>query len=99
MQPDELKALRKQAGMSQGEFAQALGMSVDSIGRMESGLPGYPIERRTELAAIFVLLSRKFERVEFFDQHVDLTRDLLARAGLADPCWDTPPEDEADEVP
>ena len=54
MQPDELRALRKSAGLTIAQMAQAIGMSVDTISRMERGLPGYPIERRTELAVRYV---------------------------------------------
>lgn len=51
MQPDELKALRKGAGLTLASMADLMGMSLDSIGRMERGVKGYPIERRTGLAA------------------------------------------------
>ncbi|WP_294390397.1 helix-turn-helix transcriptional regulator [uncultured Sphingomonas sp.] len=55
MQPDELRRLRKDAGMTLAQMAEALGMSLDSISRMERGVAGYPIERRTELAARYVV--------------------------------------------
>lgn len=48
MQPDELKALRNAAGLTQAEMANAIGLSRVTVGLMERG--GAPIERRTELS-------------------------------------------------
>ena len=48
MQPDEMKALRKAAGMTQEELADALGMNRVTISGMERGEA--PIEKRTEVA-------------------------------------------------
>ena len=48
MQGNELKALRKEAGLTQGELATAIGMTGTSIGLMERGAAN--IEPRTELA-------------------------------------------------
>ncbi|MBO9377934.1 helix-turn-helix domain-containing protein [Sphingomonas histidinilytica] len=45
MQPDDLKRLRKAAGMTQGELAERLGLSQGFIGEMERGEK--PIEART----------------------------------------------------
>lgn len=53
MQGEELKALREAAGMSQAELADEIGMSRESIGKMERGQA--PIEKRTELAAQYVI--------------------------------------------
>lgn len=53
MQGDELKALRKQIGLTQSEMAQALGLTQTFIGMMERGEKA--IERRTELAARYLL--------------------------------------------
>lgn len=52
MQGDELKALRKAAGMTQAELANAIGLTGTYIGLMERGEK--PIERRTEQAVQFV---------------------------------------------
>lgn len=60
MQPDELKAMRKAADMTQGELGEAIGMSRESIGLMERGQA--PIERRTELAVRFVHLMHELKR-------------------------------------
>lgn len=62
VEPDELYALRKAAGMNQGEVAEAIGMSMDSISRMERSVPGYPIERRTELAVRCVIERRRLDQ-------------------------------------
>lgn len=48
MQPDVLKALRKELGWSQQQLADGLGMSRKSIVEMEGGKT--PIEQRTALA-------------------------------------------------
>jgi DNA-binding XRE family transcriptional regulator len=53
MQPDELKALRKDAGMTQDELAEAIGVSRVLIGQMERGQA--PIEKRTGLAVRYVV--------------------------------------------
>ena len=55
MQPDELRALRKQAGMTGEQLASAIGMSRKSIVEMEAGRT--PIEKCTELAARYVALT------------------------------------------
>lgn len=48
----EMKALRQRAGLSQAALAQALGMSRESIGRMERSTDA--VERRTELALRYI---------------------------------------------
>lgn len=53
MQGFELKALRKAAGMTQAELADAIGMTGTSIGLMERGAAA--IEKRTELAVRYVV--------------------------------------------
>ncbi|USI72733.1 helix-turn-helix domain-containing protein [Sphingomonas morindae] len=59
MRPEEMKALRKAAGLTQAEFASALGMHRVTISDMERGVA--PIETRTALAARY--LSDHPERV------------------------------------
>ena len=49
MQGDELRTVRGEMRMTQGEFAEALGLTPTFIGMMERG--DRPIEKRTELAA------------------------------------------------
>lgn len=44
--------------MSQGDVAEALGMSLDTVSRMERGLPRYPIEKRTAIAVQAVVDQR-----------------------------------------
>lgn len=53
MQPEGLKALRMQAGLSQVELAELIGMSRVTVGLMERGEA--PIEKRTELAVRYVV--------------------------------------------
>jgi len=53
MQPEGLKALRMQAGLSQAELAELIGMSRVTVGLMERGEA--PIEKRTELAVRYVV--------------------------------------------
>ena len=53
MQPEGLKALRMEAGLSQAELAEAIGMSRVTVGLMERGEA--PIEKRTELAVRYVV--------------------------------------------
>jgi len=53
MQGDELKALRKAAGLTGAALAEAIGMSRKSIVEMEGGKA--PIELRTELAVRYVV--------------------------------------------
>lgn len=48
MQPDELKEVRQEMGLTQGELAERLGLSPQFVGRMERGAQA--IEPRTVLA-------------------------------------------------
>ncbi|GAA0317943.1 hypothetical protein GCM10009087_30410 [Sphingomonas oligophenolica] len=52
MNGQEAKALRKRAGMSQAEFGMAIGLSRESVGRMERGSES--IDRRSELAMRYI---------------------------------------------
>lgn len=62
MQGEELKALRKRIGMTQAEFAAALGLTGTFIGMMERGEKA--IEKRTELAACWIAhLAEASEKV------------------------------------
>lgn len=53
MQGSELKALRQQAGMSQGQLDEALGLTPGYVGKMERG--DKPIEKRTALAVLYIV--------------------------------------------
>ena len=53
MQPDEMKSMRKAAGMSQAELGEAIGLSRVTVGVMERGEA--PIEKRTGLAVRYVV--------------------------------------------
>lgn len=52
MQPDELKAIRKVLGLSQGRMGEALGLTGQFVGFMENGRAG--IEKRTALAVRYL---------------------------------------------
>lgn len=52
MQPDEMRALRKAAGLTQQELADEIGMSRIAINKMEAAKA--VIEKRTELAVRYV---------------------------------------------
>ena len=52
MQSGELKAIRKELGLTQDEMGAALGLTKTFIGMMERG--DKPIERRTALAALYL---------------------------------------------
>jgi len=52
MQGEALRALRGGLGLSQDAFGRAIGMSRKAINEMEAGKA--PIERRTELAALYL---------------------------------------------
>lgn len=54
MHADELKAIRKAAGLSQAALGDAIGMARETIGAMERGMA--PIETRTELAVRYVTM-------------------------------------------
>jgi transcriptional regulator with XRE-family HTH domain len=55
MQGDELRAMRKALGMTQAAMGDALGVSGVYVGMMERG--EYAIERRTELAVRYLMLT------------------------------------------
>lgn len=71
MQPDELRAIRKAANLSQGELADEIGMARETISAMERG--SAPIERRTELAVLYVASLRHGKFVEL---QREMSRDL-----------------------
>lgn len=78
MQPDELKQLRRAAGLTQGQLAEMVGLSLGFIGEMERGEK--PIERRTELAVRYVQLKALVDsgKVRFHAGADDTTKDVLA---------------------
>jgi len=67
VQGHELRAQRKGAGLTQGELAAAVGLTLGFIGEMERGEKA--IERRTELAIRYVL-----------EHGVDWVEEMLAAA-------------------
>lgn len=81
MQPDDLKRLRKDAGLTQGELAELTGFSHGFIGEMERGEK--PIERRTVLAVALVCAAQfppsDKAPAKVLNEWIDA---LLASAGL-----------------
>ena len=53
MNGEDARALRRRTGMSQAAFAEAIGISRETVGRLERG--SEEIDRRTELAIRFVV--------------------------------------------
>jgi len=52
MNASEARKLRKGTGLSQADFGHAIGVSRETIGRMERG--SEPVDRRTELAMRYI---------------------------------------------
>lgn len=79
MQPDELKTIRKHLGLTQRELADALGMSLDSISRMERAVAGYPIEQRTALAVKYLQIQALVASgsIRFHSQGDDMTAEIV----------------------
>jgi transcriptional regulator with XRE-family HTH domain len=68
MQGDELKALRKRAGLTQAELGDALDLTGAYVGEMERGEK--KIERRTEMAVKYLALLEGYRsgRIQCFDE-------------------------------
>ncbi len=62
MHAAELKILRRRAGLSQSELADAIGMARETIGLMERGAA--PIEKRTETAVLNALREMYIDEIE-----------------------------------
>jgi DNA-binding XRE family transcriptional regulator len=74
---DELRTLRREAGMSQSELAEAIGMARETIGQMERGKAS--IEQRTALAVRYVT-SGAGRRARSASTVLGDVADLLDRA-------------------
>ncbi len=79
MNGDEARGLRRETGMSQADFANAIGLSRETIGRMERG--SEDIDRRTELAMRYVAEKGPFERRSLRDLHQGVA-DILDEAAV-----------------
>lgn len=82
MQPDELKAVRTEMGLTQGELAQRLGLTPQFIGMMERG--DKPIEQRTALAVRQVYN----EETRLYGSHETDKREGDVPLGKAMIIWD-----------
>ena len=83
MTGDEMKALRLSTGLSQAKLATAIGMSRESVGRMERS--GEVIEKRTELALRYIALRGGVTDSRFDQVHDDVERVLDDAAIRANP--------------
>jgi transcriptional regulator with XRE-family HTH domain len=79
MNGDEARDLRRQAGLSQAEFASVIGLSRETVGRMERG--SEDIDRRTELAMRYVAEKGPLERRTLRKLHQDVA-DILDEAAV-----------------
>lgn len=79
MNGEEMKALRQRTGLSQQALATAIGMSRESIGRMERGRDS--IERRTELALRYVCTHGLATERSLPQVHQDVA-DVLDEAAI-----------------
>ena len=65
MTPDQLRTFRKSLGLSQAEFARAVGVSSDrTVRKWEDGerdIPG-PVEALSDLAATIPAVGRELRR-------------------------------------
>jgi DNA-binding XRE family transcriptional regulator len=85
MQGEEIKARRKEAGMSQSELADAIGMARETIGQMERGTA--PIELRTALAIRHVTEGNIVATRSAVDTHRHVATVLadIVKKGRIDP--------------
>lgn len=75
----DARDLRQQAGLSQAAFAQAIGLSRETVGRMERG--SEEIDRRTQLAMRYVAEKRPLEHRSLGDLHQGVA-DILDEAAV-----------------
>jgi DNA-binding XRE family transcriptional regulator len=55
----EMRQIRKDAGLTQAELAEAIGMARETVGAMERG--SVPVERRTALAIRHVTMRAEVQ--------------------------------------
>ena len=79
MNGEDARALRRQAGMSQAAFAEAIGISRETVGRLERG--SEEIDRRTELAIRFVVENGPLTTKSLREVHQNVG-DILDEAAV-----------------
>ena len=79
MNGDHARALRRRTGMSQAAFARAIGLSRETVGRLERG--SEEIDRRTELAIRFVVENGPPETKSLREIHQSIA-DILDEAAI-----------------
>lgn len=80
MQPDELRALRQDIGITQSGFAAALGLSRKSVVEMEAGRA--KIEDRTVIAARMLAEQRRLVSDEYRVQPTKDGRYMVTRSTI-----------------
>jgi len=63
MTNDDFRTLRKASGLTQEEFAGAIGVTREAVNRMEAGRA--KITKRTELSALQVTSHHTIEKLRF----------------------------------
>jgi len=79
MNGEDVRVLRRLAGMTQIEFANAIGLSRETVGRMERG--SEDIDRRTELAMRYVAEKGTLEPRSLREIHQTVA-DILDEAAV-----------------
>ena len=79
MNGEDARTLRRRAGMSQAAFAEAIGLSRETVGRLERG--SQEIDRRTELAIRFVVDNGSLTTKSLREIHQNVA-DILDEAAV-----------------
>ena len=79
MNGEDARTLRRRTGMSQAAFAEAIGLSRETVGRLERG--SEPIDRRTEFAIRFVVESGPLATKSLREIHQSIA-DILDEAAI-----------------
>lgn len=77
MKGQEVRTMRRHIGMSQAAFAEAIGVSRETVGRLERGAD--EVDRRTELAIRFVVEKGPLTVTSLQEIHQSLA-DILDEA-------------------
>ncbi len=79
MNGEDARALRHRTGMSQAGFAEAIGISRETVGRLERG--SEQIDRRTELAMRFIVENGPLTTKSLREIHKNVA-DILDEAAV-----------------
>lgn len=87
MQPDELRAMRQETGLTQEQFATHMGVSRKALNEMENGRA--PIERRSMMAARQAF--NELSRLSSAHEVTPTPEDVPLREAMF--LWDEEPQD------